>query len=308
MKKILSFSLWCLLALWLVSSVFAQNSDILSYLNELSDWSEEFWYSSDDSVTISMISDSEVVIESSLIENILWDPVDSYMVLYSTSKNAYENSNYSEKYYTWVSASNWKISLTLNVNDARIDRGRIYYVTILPIDQNVSKASWMPSSTIGELCFKIDGRVYWKDDDCESHSSDNRIYTLTWVSHVCKDRKMTLTWNNTFVNDNVDIFLWDDDNENFVRLTTVSKNDNKYTFDLPSYLTSDGDKMVKFKPNDGWMEINYTAHCLTSQSSAVEPVKPVKPIVVWPKENIVAILIGTVVLYLLYRIVVKRKA
>ena len=86
----------------------------------------------------------------------------------------------------------------------------------------------------------------------------------------------------------------------------VMSNRGSFTFDK----VFNGDHIVELKPDDWSTPINYTIHCLDAESPEVKPVdpeNPVKPPVVWPKENILMIIIGTLILYIVYRFATRKR-
>lgn len=187
--------------------------------------------------------------------------------------------------------------------DDDIDDDTVYYVVAVPRDE--AGSLWEISN---EICFRLIDQVYWEGDECENTDIDAWSHwagadmNLANVSHTINWDTVTLRWISIDGSDEIEIFLRDEDAGTFHKLASVDMDDESYSFDIDET----GEHIVKFIPDNGGVEKNYTFNALGIDSDDdVDPV--VTPVVVWPKENIIAILIGTLLIYLLYRVAKARK-
>ena len=203
-----------------------------------------------------------------------------------------------EKNFTNLNLTSSHFTMELTVTD-NLDPNIIYY--LVSILKDSANTLWEVSN---ELCFRLKDRLYWTWDECGSVHAAWADMRLANISHTIDGNKVTLSWIAVNGSNTVDLFLRDDKEETFNKLTTINMSAESYTFTL----TRDWEYIVKFIPNNWWTEVNYTFNYL-AEKKADEPTipKPIKPVVVWPKENILAVIIWTILLYLVYKIV-RRKA
>jgi len=331
MKK--RFSLIMVLALFTLFTFGVARADsILDFLKLAEAQDDTFGYSSDDKLIIKDITNSNIDIESPIIKKWSRD-VTAYLFNVSTSRANSAPVAYWCIYNLNDVTVNWnKFSVSLRTSS--LDRDETYYIYAIPVDWSVANGTnglctsneakdlldswilWRESITNGEdPCFKIDGWIYWEWSYCENHSSGNRwwdnsngvgVYAIRNISHTYDGKNIKLTWESLGADVNVEIFLWYEDDNTFKKIWDVNSEKKAFTFKA----VHSGDHIVKLKPADNYQEINYTAHYLETVSPQVEPVTPstpVKPVVVWPKENIMLVIFGTLILYVVYRIA-KRKA
>ena len=305
-----------------IISVWIINADsILDFLDyaDAQQWS--YWYTSRDSLTIVNITNSYVDVSSPIVKNWTKD-INWYLFVASTQKAQKSPVAYwcfDDVTFEWNKFTVWLSTTSLNPSE-------IYYIYATPLDSITwvynwsctasdanqfiqwASSAWNDSTANGsDPCFIIQDKFYWEWNDCENHKNpwSSNIYSITWVSHVYDWKNIKLTWNS-YANVNLDIFLWDESKWAFVGLGSVNSDQKEYTFTA----RHDWDHIVKIRPADNSQEINYTAHykeSTTPQVTPVTPNNPVKPVVVWPKENIMYIIFGTLLLYVIYRIA-RRKA
>lgn len=323
------------------------NSDgLLDVLNYTDTTDTTFGYSASDEIRITNVSRSSIEIESPIIQNWSMD-VESYLINVSAESRANRNPIAFWCIYdihgegVRIDWRNFKVELDLN----DLDKNKTYYVYALPImnawwwgETNwycaASEAGnflrngimiWKSSmENWSDPCFNVNDNIYWKDDYCESRATSSSSQTQSsnqtqstssstsqwrWeiesiknVSHYCSNDSVILTWNS-FSNVDLEIFLRTNPDWPFEKLSTVNSNTELYSFPIKY----NWDHIVNLKPVDGTKTIRYTAHCLMTENPEVKPVTPVKPVVVWPKENIIMIVFGTILLYIIYTIA-KRKA
>jgi hypothetical protein len=197
----------------------------------------------------------------------------------------------------WDSTFNTELDI-----DDDIDQDTIYYVVIVPKDD--AGSIWEVSN---EICFRLVDQISGEGDDCLNteiaavHGAWADM-NLANISDTINGNTVTLRWLSIAWSDDIEIYLRDEDAGTFHKLSTVNMTDESYSFTM----NEAGEHIVKFIPDNGGWEINYTFNVLgVSNNTYSKPT--VTPVIVWPKENIIAILIGTLLIYLIYR-VVKRKA
>lgn len=321
-KLIRILTLGVILAIWLGRSK-GDNSGILSFL-DYADWQiESYGYTYKDSLTIANISNSYIDVESPVIKSGTKD-ITAYLFI-ATTEQAWRNPVayrcFDDVTINWNKFSVWLSTSSLNRSD-------IYYIYATPLDSitwvwaynwscsasdakdflEIAYSAWNDSSANGyDPCFIIEDKFYWEWRDCENHKNpwSSTIYSVTWVSDVYDWTNIKLTWRS-YANTKLDIYLRDEANSTFNSLWTVNSEQQYFTFKA----VYEWDHIIKIRPQDGSQEINHTVHHQTSSSPQVQPstpTNPVKPPVVWPKENIMYIILWTLILYAVYRIA-RRKA
>ena len=306
--------------------------DFLDYAENAQD--TNFWYTDSDSLRIRNISNSTIEVESPLIK-FGSNTVTSY--LFNVSANARANAN-PEKFWCLYDIENdpnvtinWNTSFRVELDISSLDRSKTYYIYAIPVYPfawngrnwlcSASEAKnfiedgaiWMESTVNWEdPCFNIGDDIYWEGDYCENHSSwrwnssSTKIDAIKNITHWVDGKNITLRWES-YANVNLEIYLWSDNSQKFELIWTVNSERESYTFKA----TRNWDYTVKLKPIDwNYQDKNYTLHYLDSSSPQVTPVNnntTVKPVVVWPKENIMLIIFGTLILYIVYRVATRKR-
>lgn len=305
-------ALVCSISFW----VFALN--ITDYFRMVTPESS-FGYSQNDKLSITSVSRSGIVVESPVIKN--WN---KNIVNYLFAVSLVTGFDQPDSYWCFNDVRISGNKFSVNLNSEWLFEDKVYYLYAFPIDIELSGANWSCSTdealsmlslwsvwdsslANGENpCFKIRWQVYWEWDSCTashttaSSSNTNSVYSIAWVSHTYSWNKITLTWNS-FSDVRMNIYY---ENPNkaweFIFLAAVNTDDRSYTFTAKH----DWDHLIRFEPADGTQPIHYTAHYTKTSSPQITPA--VKPVVVWPKENILLVLFGTLILYVVYRLA-KRK-
>ena len=307
MKKLISFVLWAFLALGIFW--FSFSDSVLDYLDNI--WGDIlFWYSATNKISVDSINSTSVTIKSPILEDEFDDVIDNYTLMYGeyplvkVLDNPTLLDHSKEKIFSnlnlWVNSTfNMKLTSSDNINPSTI-----YYLVSIPKDS--AGTLWEISN---ELCFRLSDQLVGQWDECSNWSASLHWawadMSLANISHHLNWNMLTLKWINVSGSDKVDIFLWNESSATFSKLSTVNMSAESYSFTV----TRNWEHIIKFIPNNWGKEINYTFNVLwLSDSINPTPVTPtVTPVVVWPKENILAVLIWTIVLYLGYRLL-KRKA
>jgi len=157
-----------------------------------------------------------------------------------------------------------------------VDQDTIYYVVIVPKDD-----AWSMWEISNEICFRLVDQVYGEDNDCENteiataHGAWADM-SLANISHNINWDTVTLRWLSIAGSDEIDIFLRDEDAGTFHKLSTVNMLDESYSFNI----SEGGEYIVKFIPNNGGADINYTFNAMWVSNTDI-PTATVTPVVVW---------------------------
>ncbi len=306
MRKLFSFMFGAIFALTIFG--FAFSDSVLDYLDDIW-WDILFWYWSSDQISVDNIDENSVLIESPVLVDEFDDIINDYTLMYweyplidvlddptlldYSMEKSFENLD-----LDWD--SNFTMELTKNDD---LDEDKIYYVVSVPRDE--AGSLWEISN---EICFRLVDQVYWEWDECENTDVSASTHSawadmsLANVSHTINWDRVTLRWISLDGSDEIDIFLRDEDAGTFNKLSTVDMDSESYSFDIDD----NGEHIVKFIPSNWWVEKNYTFNAMGIEDTD-DPTPVVTPVVVWPKENIIAILIGTILIYLIYRVAKSRK-
>jgi len=309
MKKLISFVLWWVFALTLLG--FSFSDSILDYLNNIWDNILFGYRPNVDTITVDNISSSSLTIKSPVLVDEFGDRITDYTLLYwpKTLNQLIAEptliSSMKEKSFANLNLAG-QTNFTMNLTTAdNLNSDDIYYLVSIPKDS--ANTLWEVSN---ELCFRLRDQLHWQWDECVEGNSHWAWadMSLANISHTLKDNTVTLKWIAVNGSDNVELFLRDDNAWNFNKLATVKMLAESYSFTL----TRNGEHIVKFIPDNWWKEINYTFNFIGAEKINepiwTTPDKPtVKPVVVWPKENIIAVIVWTVLLYFIYKFI-RRKA
>ncbi len=301
MKKLFSFILWALFAISLFSVSFGDS--VLDYLDDLGG-TVLFGYSSTEQISVDSIDSSSITIESPVLEDEFEDIISDYTLMYEeyplidvlddpSLLDYSREKNFSNLDLVWEN----NFTMELDTGDD-IDDETIYYVVAVPKDD-----AWSLWEISNEICFRLYDSLYWEWDECEDAGEVGHAawadMNLANVSHTINWDSVTLRWIAVNGSDEIDIFLRNEDQGTFSKLATVDMDDESYSFTI----SENGEHIVKFIPNNGWVEKNYTFNAMWIGDGEPEPTPTtVTPVVVGPKENIILIVIGTILVYLLYRL------
>lgn len=311
--------------------------DVLNYANWAQD--KSYWYSANDRLTIINVWNSTIEIESPLIK---FGTTPVYSYLFNVSAEARANANPTKFWCLYNiendqnTTINWNRSFRVELDISSLDRDKTYYLYAIPVypsfwewrnwicSANEAKEFieegwvWVESTANWEdPCFNIGDGIHWVDNYCENHSSwrwsnssnsnsSTKIDAIKNITHWFDGENITVRWES-YANVNLEIYLWNDSAWKFELIWSTNSERKSFTFKA----TRDWDYTVKLKPVDwNYQDKNYTLHYLNSTSPQVTPVNnnpTVKPVVVWPKENIMLILFGTLVLYIVYRVATRKR-
>ncbi len=304
----------------IVGSTFA-NSQVLDSLmqNLLNSSSIEFWYTTE-SIVVKEITTSKIVLESPVIKDQVWDPIKKYQVMYGPVQLAdLQGSNldaldqYKQKDFNFATIpANNKVTFELNLTD-NIDANKIYYVTIAPYAGNT-----MGEISPTEICFKLATQIDGEGNECINGSAQvlnapgDFDLKLANITHTRAGNTITLKWTKIDAASKVQIFLANNQTQQFTLLGTP--NMSAETFSFP--LTSSAPQRVRFMALDSGGkqiggEIIYTMNETISSGTPTTPTTP-RPWVptvpkVWPTENIAMVVILTLIGYGVARHMRKKK-
>ena len=336
MKKTLIFSM--VLAMFVLMGFGVSRADsILDYLDFAWVQDDSFGYSADDLLSIKDVTNSNIDVESPVIKKWTRD-VTAYIFNLSTSRGNATPVAYWCFYdiTSDITSNGNKFRISLDLGDVSLNSSTAYYVYATPVDWVILRWDngkctredvenffdngilWRESITNWkDPCIKIDGSIYWEWNYCANHGSENgwsssssstsstSVYAIRNVSHTYDGKNIKLTWESLWADVDVEIFLWYDSEQTFKKIWTVNSETKSFTFKA----VHNWDHILKLNLEDPYQDINYTAHYLETENPEVKPVEPdVKPVVVWPKENIMLILFWTLILYVVYRIAARKRS
>ena len=262
-----------------------------------------FGYTLSQKISVSQISPSQVVLSSPAIQDELGNKIKKYTVMYSEyplaqilqTPTLLDQSK--EKTFDF-SVVNWDLSMALTVTWDALDPAKVYYLSIIPKDQNN-----ILGEISNEIRIKLSDSTSWEGVYTDaSHGSAGADMSLANVSHTINGNKVTLTWISLAGSDKVDILLWDPTANVFNKLSTVSMSAEKYEFTL----TRNGEFIVNFMPNNWGKEKRYTFVVTGVTPATTTTPVTTKPTItkvphVWPVENVAVALFISFFLYLLYK-------
>lgn len=305
MKKthLIIWLLSTLLFLWLAKWA---SSWLIDFINNL--WENiEFGYITD-TINVSSITTEKVTLESPFILDWSWNKITKYRIMYSPkSLNEMEADTSlllqsTEKEFNITGVENSTFTMDLIATWDQLSWDKIYYILVIPEDKN-----WIYGELSNEMCFKLNTRIYWEWNDCinwnwKTPENDHGAWwadmSLANISFTKNWSTITLKWISVEWSDKVEIFLRDRDNEVYKKLWTANIDDEQYSFTT----NKNGEHRVKFVPNNWGTEHVYTFQVtwVSGWTPGGEPWVPKVP-KVWPKENIIAIVIFTLAIYFIYR-------
>lgn len=299
------------LIIWLLSTILFlwlakwSSSGLIDFINNLWD-NIEFGYITD-TVSVDTITTNQVTFESPFILDWSWNKITKYRIMYGQkSLNEMEEDTSllswsMEKQFNITDSSTSTFKMDLIATWDNISWDKIYYILVIPEASN-----WIFWEISNEMCFKLDTRIYGEWNDCINWNwiTPEDDHNAWWADMSLANISFTKDWNTITLrrisldwSDEVEIFLWNRDDEEYKKLWTANMNDEEFAFTT----NKNGEHRVKFIPDNGGIEHVYTFQ--VSWLSGPWPEEPWVPKVpkVWPKENIIAILIFTFIVYLIYR-------
>ncbi len=282
-----------------------------------------FGYTSSDQITVSSIDDTSVELKSPVVKDWAWYPTLSYAVLFGKYpiEQAMDDPSlldeFGEKEINLSDNPGSTFTISLNTTDDDLDPSATYYAVILPKDE-----LGLPGEISNDICFILDSHVYGNGTECDNsssagHAAGGADMNLANITHAINGDTITLRWTALEWADKIELFLRDPKDERFNLLDTVNMDSEEYSFKT----NRNGEHNIKFVPTNGdqpaGTETIYTL-TVTSVPQGVQPqadttttttttVGITKVPVVGPKENIIVVLLVSLLAYLLYRFFLRRK-
>jgi len=324
------------IANWLsISDIFSNGEPSVNtaYTQLLNEYSSDWWYLDGVSLTCE-VDGNNVTIVSPRIGDSIDETAPAYRLFISpyrvsqikNGEPTVDNSKIKmieQKVDTNVSEINFKLS-TSDVSDSQS-----YYGFITPLD--MYDVIWTPSK---EICFQIDKNVCMLDTDCDTFdlvvnptktepepednptpdepgsevnpepeanpedghgSADCVSMEYANVRHTSDGKNITLTWTDVGGGD-VDIAIYNPDDEVFEKLATVKMSDERYVYKMrwngvQNFILTNECWQSKYKADEGITEW--------------EPEKIVTP-ATGPAENIMYIAIAAIILYGAYAVFFRK--
>lgn len=205
-------------------------------------------------------------------------------------------------------ANSNEVSFTLSTSDW-LSEDQAYFGVIVPINDYDEIGT--PSR---EVCFKISNNSCMWDEACDAldnvsnielwwEVSDTHGANCVWmdmanVSHTIDGNKLTLTWTAVPDGDNVEIAIFDKDEEEYRTLWTVPMSDEKFEYTL------EWDGEQNFSLTNGCRELRYKADA-KAEPTEKKPEIPATP-ATWPAENILIIALAAILIYGVYAVCSKK--
>lgn len=291
-----------LLLLWLARW---SSQELIDFINNLWD-TIEFWYI-EDVVEVDDITNDQITFKSPFIMDENNNKINKYIIMYSNSSledmtNDSDLLNNAKEKVITIQDSSWSnFTMELLTDEDQVPSNEIYYALIIP-----ENSDWLYWEISNEICFKLESRIYWEGDDCvnwnwvslEDHNAWWADMSLANISHTKNWKTITLRRTAIDWSDEIDIFLRDFDDEEYNLLWSPDMEDESFSFTS----TKNWEHIVKFTPDNWWKEHVYT-FTVTWITPTQTPTTPWVTSVpkVWPKENIIAVIIISMLLYFLFR-------
>lgn len=303
----------------IIGSTFA-NSDTFNSLIQSLTSNIEFWYTNE-SIVVKEITTTKIILESPVIKDEIGDPIKKYVVMYGPVQLAdLQGSNldaldqYKQKDFNFTTLpANNKVTFELNVTD-NVDANKIYYVTVAPYNADNIMGEISPT----EICFKLATQTQGEGSECVNGSSQvlnapgDFDLKLANITHTRAGNTITLKWTKIDAASKVQIFIANDEQQDFKLIWTP--NMSAETFSFP--LTIKPTQRVRFMALDSWGkqiggEIIYTMQETISSGTpnTSTPPRPWIPSVprVGPTENIAMVVLLTLVGYGVARHLRKKR-
>lgn len=316
-KGIIYSIIGTLSAVWLLwTVVFAQSSGIPSdFFSTLLVWN--FGYLTQN-ISVKTINTTSITFESPVIRDENGADVKRYVLSYGpyplsqllAGWSQVSFNDFTQKTFTFTSFSGSTFSMTLDASDNLV-ANKIYYVTAMPIDSSnkQGEVSWP------DICFRLQDQKNGLGNTCVSNSTHGTAnMVLANVSHTKNGNTITLRWTAVAGATKVDIFLLNNTTQVATKLVTKNMTDETYSFPL----TTAAPQIVRFIPVDAngdqaGTQVDYTMNeSLTPDAPTPPPAAPAKPSIpkvprVWPEQNMILVLIGTILVYGVIRFVRSKK-
>lgn len=301
MKKILSIILTTILSFFSIAIHAQWLGDLIDSL-----WSEiNFWYTTNQKITIKEITEDNVIIQSPIIITQENQNITKYTIMYSEFPltEILENTNLlnetKEKSITltWTESP---FSIELGIADG-INPIAKYYLFVIPKDE-----TWNLWEVSNEIWFNIAEKTYWDAWSNEVYTTET--HSAAWADMTLANIRPEINWNTIILkwiavawSTTIDISVMTPWSSSFNRVATVNMNQQRYDF----IANRNWEYVFKFTPDNWWKEVNHSVQMNTFSDwsnwdgwgGVAIPVVPKT----WPTENIIVIVIATFLWYLIYK-------
>lgn len=318
-KKIIIVALFTLISVNIVSA-----AGILDYFQE-AQWSitPNAGYVGWAAIEVSSIDQESVVVTTPIVQTELEETMGNYVLMYGTNtlSDLLEDSslidNFQNKSFKVTTSAIAELDLNLDLIEDWLNLNDIYYAWVLPIDE--WDIVWTMSN---QVCFRLWDWVFGTGDSCkyivqaevqneeviiqneeevivpidEEHDAAGTDLNLANITYTVTSGKINLAWMSLDDTENLNIFLRDESANIFKELGTVSMATEAYQFNADTSKTN----LVKILPVNGGREV--------IESIRAEQPKITEVPQTGPKENAIAIMFLTLLWYVFYRSLAKRKA
>lgn len=312
-----------------ISDIFSKDTPLVdsAYTQLLNNYNSDWWYNESFTLTCDT-NDDGITIVSPTVEDSIYDNATSYRLIlspYRISKiqdgdSSVDISNIITKEEK-LENNGWTI--TFKLSSSEIDSGKIYYGFVTPVD--MYDEVWSPSK---EVCFHMNSKMCLLDQDCDSlysivnpnpvvepedttepepedifeedtweetHGAACVWMNLAHVTHTKNGNQITLKWT-AVDGENVDIAIFNPEQEIYENLATVKMSDEKYVYNM------------RWSGEQNFMLTNDCGSTRYKADAAMwedEPEIKATP-ATWPAENVLYIAIAAIILYGAYTIFFRK--
>lgn len=323
-KNIIAAIVFTLISVNVVSA-----AGILDYFQE-SQWSitPNAGYVDWMNIEISSIDEASVVVTTPIVQTELEERMNNYVLMYGTNtlSDLLEDStlidNFQDKVFAVTTSAVAQLDLNLDLFEDLLNPEVIYYAWVLPIDD--FDIVWTMSN---QVCFRLSDGIFGMGDTCkdmiatqvdeietpvdetenlwdeenvditaEDHDAAGIDLNLANITYTVTSGKINLAWMSLDDTEVLNIFLRDEAANVFKELGTISMSAEAYQFNADTSKTN----LVKILPVNGGREV--------IESIRAEQPKITEVPATGPKENAIAIIFLTLLWYVFYRSLAKRKA
>ena len=326
MKKLLISA--STLALGMFAFVNAQTLPSISELLQ----DAEFWFgvkSPLDVVSVYSIDETKITLTSPIILDVVGEYVQNYRVTYAphlmedlaiaTAQSLLDSVETVE--FT-IKSGDRDVMMPIGIYEG-LEANTTYYAIVTPID------SWDEFGTSSEqICFNLSEQKYEMGDACltfeeklhpvlsvptehssawevpslQEHAAAKTDMTLANVTHTVNNNTVTLRWTAVDGAEEVDIFVFNIQQEKYIRVATVRMTNERYDY----VMTWDGEHIFRFVPLDGGKEIVYNMNAMRAEEKETPPVIEKIP-ETGPVENTLIILVLSLLAYGGYKYYIRSR-
>ncbi|MDR2191087.1 MAG: hypothetical protein LBP53_08230 [Candidatus Peribacteria bacterium] len=283
-----------------------------------------FGYTTQDVITVPLITPSSIGIASPILKDIGGDDMTIYKLTYGPYLmedlvNASETLLKEIQVKTGV-VQDGQVHFSLGLSDG-LTGDKTYYAMITPLGIYDE-----PGTSSAQICFNLAQERYEIGNACQNFDKPQEVehpvattstepltetahtaasapvnMSLANITHTIDGNTISLKWTALEGGGTIDIFVFDFRQEKYILAGTVRMTDEKFDYKM----TWDNEHLFRFVPQAG-TEFTYTVNAVRGP----EPTPPapviVKPPVTGPVENMLAVLLLSLLVYGGYRYYTRK--